>query len=78
LILKNPAQFQSGRGFCVLLGEMFTRSEMKQKCSWLGFLNFYILQWTGFRLSYELDDSNPPKKIKWGFVKMKPGSNWIK
>ena len=45
-------------------------------CTLLGFANYYVFQWTGFRLSYELTDEG--KKENWAFIRMKPGSNWIK
>ena len=46
--------------------------------SWLGALNFYLLQWTGFRLKYEVDEESGQRiPGSWGFVRMKPMSNWV-
>lgn len=44
--------------------------------SWLGALNYYVLQWTGWRLACELDDNG--KRTRWHLVRMRPGSGWNK
>jgi hypothetical protein len=43
--------------------------------SWLLLLNYYVLQWTGWRLAYEQDGDQPPKN--WKFVRMKPRTGWV-
>ncbi len=43
--------------------------------SWLLLLNYYVLQWTGWRLCYEHEDGQKP--FNWHFTRMKPGTGWL-
>lgn len=43
--------------------------------SWLGALNGYVLQWTGWRLAKVLRNGNAPS---WRLVRMPPGTGWYR
>ena len=45
--------------------------------TWLGKINYYCLQWLGFRLA-RVVDAETNCQVGWRFVKMAPGAGWIK
>lgn len=44
--------------------------------SWLGKLNYYVLQWTGRRLAIECDDQGRPLG-RLRIVRMRPREGWL-
>lgn len=48
------------------------------KLSWLGRLNYYVLQWSGYRLAALAETSESTEVVGWKFVRFPAGEGWLK